>query len=256
MLERGPKPKKLLSVSADSKTVKGEKLGYLTGILYLAPGDLSGREVCPKRSKGCSDSCLGAHAGRVTFIPSIMKSRLAKTDWYFDDRDSFMTQLVKDINALIRKAKREGLTPVVRLNGSSDIPWERVIISTQTEHGTYHGNIMQMFPNVQFYDYTKRANRRDLPSNYHLTFSLAEDNDAEAFEALGNGMNVAAVFHTVPTEYVFGPKVSMGPRTIVYPVIDGDASDLRFLDEAPAFGCIVGLKAKGGAKADTSGFVR
>jgi hypothetical protein len=119
MLERGPKPKKLLSVSADSKTVKGEKLGYLTGILYLAPGDLSGREVCPMRSKGCSDSCLGAHAGRVTFIPSIMKSRLAKTDWYFDERDSFMAQLVKDINALIRKAKREGLTPVVRLNGST-----------------------------------------------------------------------------------------------------------------------------------------
>ncbi len=246
-----------MTCSADSKTVKGEKLGYLTGILYLAPGDLSGREVCPKRSAGCTASCLGAHAGRVVFLPSVMKSRLAKTDWYFNERESFMAQLVKDINALIRKAKREGLTPVVRLNGSSDIPWERVpAFKSEVAGKVISFSIMELFPDVQFYDYTKRSNRRDLPSNYHLTFSLAEDNDAAAYEALGNGMNVAAVFHTVPTEYVFGPKVSMGPRTIVYPVIDGDASDLRFLDEAPASGCIVGLKAKGGAKADTSGFVR
>lgn len=252
MLQRGPKPKRLLSVSADSKTVKGEKLGYLTGILYLAPGDLSGREVCPMATAGCRASCLGAHAGRVTFLPAIMQSRLAKTDWYFDDRTSFMTQIVKDIETLVRKAEREGLTPVVRLNGSSDIPWERV----EFEHQGNMWNVFSLFPDVQFYDYTKRSNRKDLPFNYHLTFSLAEDNDAAAYEALGNGMNVAAVFHVVPEEFTFGPRSAMDTVSIMYPVIDGDKSDLRFLDEAPAFGCIVGLKAKGAAKKDTSGFVR
>jgi hypothetical protein len=241
MLERGPKPKKLLSVSADSKTVKGEKLGYLTGILYLAPGDLSGREVCPKRSAGCTASCLGAHAGRVVFLPSVMKSRLAKTDWYFNERETFMAQVALDIMALVRKAEREGLTPVVRLNGSSDIPWERVPVA-----GGAFPNIMALFPNVQFYDYTKRSNRRDLPSNYHLTFSLAEDNDNDALEAFMNGMNIAAVFHAVPEFFTLLGKVKI-------PVIDGDASDLRFLDEPHR---IAGLKAKGGAKNDTSGFVR
>ena len=251
MLERGPRPKKLLSISADAKTVKGEKLGFLTGILYLAPGDLSGREVCPMASDGCRASCLGAHAGRVVFLPSVMKSRLAKTDWYFEDRGSFMLQLVKDIEALVRKAKREGLTPVVRLNGSSDIPWERVAFDVEIEGIVNHfSNIMTAFPNVQFYDYTKRANRKVLPANYHLTFSLAEDNDATAYEAMKNGLNVAAVFHEVPKTYKG------------FAVINGDESDLRFLDEIPqssgtfAGAGFVGLKAKGGAKNDTSGFVR
>jgi hypothetical protein len=192
-----------------------------------------------------------------------MKSRLAKTDWYFDDRASFMAQLVKDILALVRRATREGLTPVVRLNGSSDIPWERVGFDMEFKGIQNHfTNIMAAFPNVQFYDYTKRANRRDLPSNYHLTFSLAEDNDAAAYEALANGMNVAAVFHDVPdqchieasgpTVFIAGPCDIKGGRE--YLVIDGDASDLRFLDEGQ--GVVVGLKAKGGAKKDTSGFVR
>ncbi len=248
MLERGPRPKNLLSVSADSKTVKGEKLGYLTGIMYLAPGDMSGREVCPMRTQGCTDSCLGAHAGRVVFLPVIMKSRLAKTDWYFDDRASFMQQIVKDIAALVRKAERDGLTPVVRLNGSSDIPWERIPVTWNEEQ---NANIMALFPDVQFYDYTKRPNRRDLPSNYHLTFSLAENNDEAAYEALGNGMNVAAVFHKVPATYVIANPNDFNVETVV---IDGDASDLRFLDEGKAV--IVGLKAKGAAKKDTSGFVR
>jgi hypothetical protein len=105
-----------------------------------------------------------------------------------------------------------------------------------------NANLMQSFPHVQFYDYTKRANRKDLPSNYRLTFSLAENNDAAAEVALRNGINVAAVFHKVPQSY-------MG-RT----VINGDEHDLRFLDPV---GVIVGLKAKGNARYDTtSGFVR
>ena len=81
-------------------------------------------------------------------------------------------------------------------------------------------------------------------------------NDANAYEALGNGMNVAAVFHKVPLLFAFAARSAMDNVSVVYPVIDGDASDLRFLDDTPEGGCIVGLKAKGAAKKDTSGFVR
>jgi hypothetical protein len=234
---------KLLSISADAKTVKGEKQGYLTGVMYLAPADLSGFEVCPMASAGCRKACLGWHAGRVNILKkgartnTIRDSRIAKTRMYFEDRAAFMEQLEKEIAALIRKAKREGLTPVVRLNGSSDIPWERVPVEGAA-------NIMAIFPQVQFYDYTKRANRRDLPANYHLTFSLAEDNMESAAIAQHHGLNVAVVFRTLPESFMQAP------------VIDGDESDLRFLDPKAERGVIVGLKAKGDARKDTSGFVR
>jgi hypothetical protein len=235
---------KLLSVSADAKTIKGEKLGYLTGVMYFAPADLSGYEVCPMRSAGCSAACLGWNAGRANIIKrgditnTIRDSRAAKTQWYFEDRAAFMVALIKEIEALVRKAKRQGLTPVVRLNGSSDIPWERVPVNGAD-------NIMALFPAITFYDYTKRHNRRELPHNYSLTYSLAEDNDARAAKAYRNGMNVAAVFFDVPATFRLGD-------TLV-PVIDGDASDLRFRDPN---GVVVGLKAKGDAKKDASGFVR
>jgi hypothetical protein len=235
---------KLLSVSADAKTVKGEKLGYLTGVMYFAPADLSGYEVCPMRSKGCSAACLGWNAGRANIIKrgdttnTIRDSRAAKTRWYFEDRAAFMGALVKEIKALIRKAKRQELTPVVRLNGSSDIPWERVPVNGAD-------NIMALFPAITFYDYTKRHNRRELPHNYSLTYSLDEDNDSRAEQAFRNGMNVAAVFFDVPKTFQLGSTIA--------PVIDGDASDLRFKD---ATGVVVGLKAKGDAKNDNSGFVR
>ncbi len=142
--------------------------------------------------------------------------------------------LIKETRALIRKAERENLIPVVRLNGSSDIPFERVRV------GEYE-NIMAIFPDVQFYDYTKRANRKALPTNYHLTFSLAEDNDADARTAFAHGLNVAVVFDKVPT--TFNEQR----------VINGDETDLRFSDPS---GVIVGLKAKGKARKDMSGFVR
>jgi hypothetical protein len=141
---------------------------------------------------------------------------------------------VKEVKAAIKRAAKYNLTPVFRLNGTSDIRWETVKVDG-------FDNIMAMFPNVQFYDYTKIANRRDLPANYHLTFSLAESNLADAERALANGMNVAAVFRTVPKVF------------LSVPVIDGDATDLRFLDPK---GVIVGLKAKGKAKKDDSGFVQ
>jgi hypothetical protein len=148
------RPKKLLAIDTNAKTVKGQKIGFMTGILYLAPEKLSGYQVCPMASAGCKAACLNT-AGRGSFS-NVQKSRIAKTKWYFEDRETFMAQLVKDVSALVRKAERDGFTPLVRLNGTSDIPWERVPVkpvvgSTYAmRYGATVPNIMALFPDVQF----------------------------------------------------------------------------------------------------------
>ena len=229
---------KLLGIDTNTKTVKGQKQGYMTGILYLAPANISGYEVCPMATDGCRAACLYS-AGRGAFS-NVQQARIAKTKFFFEARDQFMAQLIKEITAFVKSAEKKGFIPTVRLNGTSDIPWERVAV---TYEGTSFSNVMELFPTVQFYDYTKRHNRRKIPSNYHLTFSLAEDNQENAKIALENGMNVAVVFRTpnFPISYLGRP------------VIDGDDSDLRFLDGNMN---IVALKAKGKAKKDITGFVK
>jgi hypothetical protein len=216
---------KLLTLG-NTKTVKGEAMGYQTYIMHLAPSTLSGYQTCPMASEGCASACLNT-AGRGRFT-AIQEARIRKTKWFFEDRESFMIQLVKDIYAAIRKAKREGFTPVFRLNGTSDIRWETVAVLG-------YRNVMDLFPQVQFYDYTKLPNRRNIPANYHLTFSRSESNE----HLIPQGMNVAVVFDSLPDMW-------MGRK-----VIDGTETDLRFLDEQ---GVVVGLVAKGKAKKDTSGF--
>lgn len=224
---------KLLS-TANPKIQKGTKLGYLSFILHLAPADLSGREVCPKRTAGCTQACLNT-AGRGGMFKRgettnvIQQARIRKTQLFFADREAFMTQLVKDIRLGIKQAQKLGLTPVFRLNGTSDLAWEKY-------------GIIEKFPGVQFYDYTKVLGRKvaHLP-NYHLTFSAADGNDADVQKAVEQGMNIAMVFDRLPEAY-------MG-----LPVINADDTDLRFLDPK---GVIAGLKAKGRAKKDRSGFVR
>ena len=158
-----------------------------------------------------------------------------KTKEFFANRTDFLIQLTVDIKAAVRQAAKLGLTPVVRLNGTSDLSWEKYEVA-------YGKNIFELFPYIQFYDYTKVLGRKvaHLP-NYHLTFSAADGNDADVARALAQGMNVAMVFDKVPESY-------MGK-----PVHDADEHDLRFLDPK---GSIAGLKAKGRAKKDTSGFVR
>lgn len=215
----------------NTKTLKGEKKGYQTYILHLAPSKLSGYQTCPMASQGCAAACLNT-AGRGRFT-KIQEARIKKTRWFFEDRTTFMHQLVKDINAAIRKADRENMIPVIRLNGTSDIRWETVPVSG-------YSNIMELFPTVQFYDYTKMTNRINLPANYHLTFSRSETNDQDVHKMIQQGYNVAAVFETLPVTY----------RNL--PVISGDDTDLRFLDPK---GVVVGLTAKGKAKKDASGFV-
>lgn len=242
---------KLLNIDANAKTVKGQAKGYMTAILYLAPADLSGFEVCPTASPGCRAACLNT-AGRGAFN-STQAARVKKTKFYFEHRTAFMAQLHKEIAAFVRKAERKGLTPCVRLNGTSDIPWERVKVQHMPGDGFVHehANIMQAFPALQFYDYTKRANRRDLPPNYHLTFSHCEDNAAQAFAVLNRGDNVAIVYRRdLPDRDRVGATFV---RSCHAPVINGSETDLRFLDPD---GVIVGLCAKGKARYDVSGFVR
>ena len=231
---------KLLS-TANPKIQKGAKLGYLSFILHLAPATLSGKETCPKRTAGCTAACLNT-AGRGGMFKRgentnmIQQARIRKTKMFFEARDAFMEQLEKDINLGIKQAKKLGLTPVFRLNGTSDLAWEKYTLKGSDK------NVFEMFDNVQFYDYTKVLGRKvsHLP-NYHLTFSAADGNDADVAKAVSAGMNVAAVFDALPETY-------MGKS-----VINADEHDLRFLDPK---GVIAGLKAKGRAKKDTSGFVR
>ena len=229
----------LLTVG-NPKLLKGLKKGYLSSVLHFAPADLSGKEVCAKRTKGCTIACLNL-AGRGGIFKKgestnvIQQARIRKTKMFFEARQDFMHELVNEIQKTIKKAEKQGLIPVFRLNGTSDLAWEKYEVMLSGK------NIFQLFPEVQFYDYTKINNRKvsHIP-NYHLTFSKADGNDMDVRIALSNGMNVAAVFHKVPETYLGRP------------VINGDETDLRFLDPK---GVIVGLKAKGKAKKDTTGFV-
>lgn len=230
----------LLSIDTNTKTVKGQTKGFMTGILYLAPADtVAGLNLCPMAdAAGCKTGCLYT-AGRGAFN-SVQTARINKTLKFRDATEAFMLQLVSDIQALIRKANREGMTPVVRLNGTSDILWERISLNYA---GKEYANIMEVFPDIQFYDYTKIAARPNLPKNYDLTFSYSGVGSfaKHVATALKNGMRIAAVF------------IGAMPETFLdRPVMNGDETDLRFLDDKNV---IVGLKAKGKAKKDTSGFV-
>jgi hypothetical protein len=154
---------------------------------------------------------------------------------FFERRDEFMELLVKDIKRGIKYAQKKDLIPVFRLNGTSDIGWEKIRAGDAR-------NVMELFPTIQFYDYTKIVGRKNIPANYHLTFSKADGNELDVRLAVSSGMNVAVVFSTktLPETYI--------NRS----VFNGDESDLRFLDPKNV---IVGLYAKGRAKKDSSGFV-
>jgi len=234
---------KLLGINTNYKTIKSEKVGVLTGIIYMAPYNLSGKNVCPGASAGCAAACLNT-AGRGA-MNVVQAARLKKTNRFWNDRDSFMWDLVNEITALEKRAAAKGLKAAVRLNGTSDLPYERYRIQEGSSHWNSKGkNIMELFPDVQFYDYTKLENRivgQTLPNNYHLTFSRAEDNDHKLDDVLKH--TSAAV--------VFGGELPATWRG--YPVIDGDEHDARFTDAGP--GVIIGLTAKGKARHDTSGFV-
>lgn len=225
----------LLGVNTDAKTPKGTALGYLTGILYLAPANLSGFEVCVWSTAGCRAACLNT-SGRGKFS-NVQLARIRKTRWFFSDRNAFMGALHFDIKQLVLDAERAALKPCGRLNGTSDVAWE-----------LGQKSIIKSYPDVQFYDYTKSVHRaiksltHELwPKNYRLTFSYSGENLDDCLKVLELGGNVAVIFDGEK------PKVWNG-----FQVIDGDLHDLRFIDPR---GTVVGLKPKGEAKKDTSGFV-
>lgn len=222
----------LLSVEQDAKTVKGSKKGYLTGILYLAPAHEASNTVdmCPMSTGECREACLYG-AGMAGVFPTVKVGRIKRTLWYLSDRAGFEKALVQDIHRLCSEAAVRLMIPAVRLNGTSDVP-------------KLARKMAKLFPDVQFYDYTKipKPWNRTL-ANYHLTFSHSGNNLPACSDALARGVNVAVVFSGPLPETWRG-----------FPVVNGDESDLRFLDRKSV---IVGLKTKGAARSmSTGGFIQ
>ena len=239
------RPRRLLTIGLESPKVgKGqEEFHVLTAVLHLSPYDLAGAgNVCASASPECVALCLNT-AGRggmpgPYFGDMIHGARKARTRWYFEDRAGFLDKLRGEIRMLERRAKRKGWKLAIRVNGTSDLPGLALALAEE-------------FPHVQFYDYTKHPQPwKRVRHNYHLTFSRSERNAREVLEALKNGVNVAVVFSTRKSQPL--PETFLGR-----PVVDGDVTDLRFLDPkgADGKGLIIGLRAKGKARKGTWGFV-
>ena len=226
---------KYLSIGNNAKTIKSDKGGeYLTAIMYLAPADtVKGINLCPTAElAGCKRACLYS-AGRGAFN-NVQQARIKKTEAFRDDPVSFVDQLADDIKKAAKKALKLGVRLSVRLNGTSDEPWEH-------HKGSNGLTLMELFPDVQFYDYTKLPGRK-VSNNYHLTVSYSGANVKYADKVAKTDHNIAVVFRDSAL-----PDYFLGRR-----VINGDRDDLRFLDDT---GVVVGLYAKGRAKQDNSGFV-
>jgi hypothetical protein len=252
----------LIRSGNNAKTIKGDDV-YETAIMYLAPARMAVvGNTCPMaETAGCIAGCLNT-AGRGKFS-NVQQARVNKTKRYFADRVAFMAELVTDLEAFVRYCKRNGRKPAVRLNGTSDIQWEighdayRVCPDSSPVAGKPRvvgfASIFAAFPEVEFYDYTKIAKRvaRDLPANYTLVLSYSEANgtyaDTIAKAAANASANVAVVFRSKEVRDTYMAKGFLGRQ-----VIDGDETDMRFLDPARV---VVGLYAKGAAKVDHSGFV-
>ena len=236
-------PEKLLGIDTNAKTIKGEKYGIKTAILYLMPAKGSGVNLCANAVlAGCVKACLFT-AGRGA-MSNVMLSRLRKTLYFNQYREQFMHQLQNELIRERAKAKRKGYKLIVRLNGTSDIRWENIAVSG-------YANIMQALPDIQFYDYTKLANRKNVPANYDLTFSYSGVEAYAPFvaKAIANGERIAAVFRS---RSIVEAMLANGETFLGLPIVDGDDTDIRHLDPK---GVVVALYAKGKARKDTSGFV-
>lgn len=219
--------KNLLSKGDTNAKTKKNKRD--TMILYLTPGQVMGRNMCPKASEGCLQACLNT-AGRGAF-GNVQQARLKRTEFLLNDRKSFLKQCADEINKQAKKTEELA----VRMNGTSDLKLVEMLVSDNA-----------IADNVVFYDYTKihqKAGRRVLSSGhlYVVTFSRSEINESEAIAVLHRGGHVAVVFNELPTEWNG------------FPVVDGDLSDDQMLDHVNAV--VLGLKAKGKARKDASGFV-
>ena len=222
---------------SSAKTIKGEKIGYLTAICYLVPDE----RLCPfAKLAGCFDGCLNT-AGRGAFN-STQKARAAKTQFFYDNQRAFMLSLCADIWTHKRRAEKLGLIPLVRPNGTSDIPFENIQIDGKT--------IFQMFSDVQFYDYTKHPSRKlegKTAGNYDLTFSFSALTPKPiSIKGLINPANKR-------TAVVFQRQADIPETFRGWQVVDGDDTDVRHIEPEKV---VVALYAKGKAKRDTGGFVQ
>mgnify|MGYP006864802555 FL=1 len=228
-------PKNLLSKgSTNSKTAKNEQDTY---ILYLAPYNQNSKKIniCPKASKGCAAACLFT-AGRGAFS-NVIKARQNKTEYYLHNKKAFINQLASELIKIDKKASKNNTQTLIRLNGTSDLDFIFLLKK-------YANFDISNYNNLHFYDYTKilgKVKKYQDNKNYTLTFSRAEDNEQDIFQAVKYGANVSAVFSGKL------PKTYKG-----IPVIDGDKTDNEMLKYK---GFILGLKAKGKARTDKSGFV-
>lgn len=231
---------RLLSHSV--KTDKGVKThGIGTAVMYLAPAWLSGKNTCAMHTKECAAVCL--HDSGMLGFRQAQAAQLARTEIFWTARADFLAMLEREIATHVKQCARLGLKPAVRLNGTSDIRWERIA-----------PDLLETFSAIPFYDYTKLPNRRDLPPNYTLTYSLSEtelswSHHLRALEEMNTAVVLAGCGSSrYPKPF---PKTWNGRR-----VIDGDLHDVRYLDR-PSHGAYVALRPKGKAtKVTVGGFVK
>jgi hypothetical protein len=230
-------PKTMLRLDGNAKTIKGNARGFKTAILYLVPADMAGVNVCAMAELAlCKAPCLNT-AGRGA-MSNVQMARLRKTLFFLQYEALAVDMIKRDIARYANECAKQGYTLLVRLNGTSDIRWENY-------------GIIQAFPYIQFYDYTKLPNRKGVPSNYDLTFSYSGAPQFQRFVdmAKGNGMRLAVVFRN---RRIVESMLANGSQFLGLPVVDGDDTDIRHLDPHAT---IVALYAKGKAKQDKSGFV-
>lgn len=232
------------ATESNPKLVKGEKLGVSSKPHNLSPASESGWNMCAQASGGCIAACLHT-AGNPVYLKGKLNARLQRTRAFMTMRKAYVALIAFELEALELKAKRLNMTPAWRPNTTSDYPIHTVAL---TVNGKPEKSLIHAFPDIEAYDYTKITKKALqwasglLPSNYHITFSKSESNDLDVAKVIKAGGNVAVVFDTNAL-----PNTWQGVK-----VINGDESDVRFFDES---GVIVGLKAKGQAKTDQSGFV-
>ena len=230
-------PYKTILGESSAKTIKGEKIGYLTAICYLVPDE----KLCPFAIQaGCFEPCLKS-AGRGAFNKTQL-ARAKKTAFFRENQRAFMLSMAADTWSHARRAEKLGLIPLVRPNGTSDIPFENILIDGKT--------IFQMFADVQFYDYTKHPSRNlagKTAGNYDLTYSFSAITPKPiSIKGLTNR-------HNQRTAVVFQRQADIPAEFRGWPVVDGDDTDVRHIEPA---GVVVALYAKGKAKRDTGGFVQ
>jgi hypothetical protein len=228
-----------------SNQTKGAK--FLSSVLYLLQEKLSGFQVCPWATESCREICLGTNSGHSAMkkkgenTNAVQVARLKRTLLWVNHREEFLATMRKELNSLVKSAKKKGVKPAFRFNGTSDLLIEKT-------------GLIEEYPEVQWYDYTKSKKRMiqylngELPSNYYLVFSYTPENESDAQEILALGGNVAVVFNE-KTKKKGGERLLptyIGKRFLGHEIIDGDIHDLRFDD--PQGGYVVGLTRKGNQK--------